>query len=278
VAFGSSLDQVGTFGRTVEHAALLLQVVAGRDPLDSTCADRPPPDLLAGLEDGAAGLVVGVPEEYFPDSLDPDIRRVTRGAVEALARAGAEVRPVSLPHTRFAISTYYITAPAEAASNLARYDGVRYGLRAGDASAPDFLSRSRSAGFGAEVKRRIMLGTYVLSAGYYDQYYGRAQQVRARIAADFRAAFDGGIDVIFAPTTPGPAFRLGERISDPYAMYLADVFTVTANLVGIPAISVPVGRVDGLPVGGQLLADRWHDALLVRAAAALEQAVARSPA
>jgi aspartyl-tRNA(Asn)/glutamyl-tRNA(Gln) amidotransferase subunit A len=277
VAYASSLDQVGTFGRTVDDAAALLEVIAGRDPLDSTCADRPAPELahagdLAGGQ-GGHGLVIGVPEEYFPAELDPGIRRAADDALEALARAGAEVRPVSLPHTRLAIPTYYLLAPAEASSNLARYDGARYGFRADADGAMAMYARTRSAGFGAEVKRRILLGTFALSAGYYDQYYGRAQHARTLIAGDFRAAFARGIHVIFTPTTPGPAFRIGERVHDPYDMYLADVFTVTANLAGLPGASVPIGTLDGLPVGGQLLADRWQEPLLVRAAFALERAV-----
>ena len=270
VAFASSLDQVGTFGRTVEDAAALLEVIAGRDPLDATCADRPPPELLGGIGDGVDGLVVGVPREYFPPELDPGVRRLAESALERLAAAGAEVREISLAATRHAIPAYYVIAPAEASSNLARYDGVRFGPAhpAGDAAR---------AAFGAEVKRRIMLGTFALSAGYQDRYYGRAQRVRRRIAADLRGAFRGGVDVVFTPTTPGPAFPLGERTGDPYRMYLADVFTVTANLAGVPGISVPIGRVDGLPVGGQLLADRWREPLLIRAAAGLERAVGVAP-
>jgi aspartyl-tRNA(Asn)/glutamyl-tRNA(Gln) amidotransferase subunit A len=273
VAFASSLDQVGTFGRTVEDAAVVLQAIAGEDPLDSTCAARPAPDLLSRIQHGVDGLVVGVPDEYFPAELDPEVRRLTMAAVEMLARQGAEIRPVSLAHTRFAIPTYYIVAPAEASSNLARYDGVRYGLRVEAGDMDVLYAETRSAGFGDEVKRRILLGTYALSAGYYDRYYGRAQGVRRLIAQDFRAAFASGVDVIFTPTTPGVAFPIGERIADPYQMYLADVFTVTANLAALPGISVPIGTSDGLPVGGQLLADRWQEPLLLRAATALERAV-----
>jgi aspartyl-tRNA(Asn)/glutamyl-tRNA(Gln) amidotransferase subunit A len=273
VAYGSSLDQVGVFARDVADAALLLETIAGGDPLDSTCAPRPALDLASVLDAGAVGLVVGVPSEYFPAELDPDVRRLTTAAIEALARAGAEIRQISLPHTRLAIPSYYVIAPAEASSNLARYDGVRYGLRVPADAAASMYARTRSAGFGAEVQRRILLGTYALSAGYYDQYYGRAQRVRTLVARDFDRAFDQGVDVIFTPTTPGPAFRIGERVDDPYQMYLADVFTVTANLAGIPGISVPVGSMEGLPVGGQLLARRWGEAVLLRAAAALEGAL-----
>ncbi|MGK7313233.1 MAG: Asp-tRNA(Asn)/Glu-tRNA(Gln) amidotransferase subunit GatA [Candidatus Longimicrobiales bacterium M2_2A_002] len=292
VAFASSLDQVGTLGRTVEDAALLLECIAGRDPLDSTSADRPPPELMPALGRGADGLVVGVPAEYLGDPLEPGVRRRVEEAAAALERAGAEVREVSLPHTELALPAYYIIAPAEASSNLARYDGVRYGLRvepgdgarepaeAADPAAPDpaadpvraMYAATRSAGFGDEVKRRIMLGTFALSAGYHDEYYGRAQRVRARVAADFRATFDAGVDVLLTPTTPTPAFGLGDRTDDPYAMYGSDIYTVPASLAGLPAISVPIGEVDGLPVGGQLIADRWAEPVLVRAAAALEGA------
>ncbi len=275
VAFASSMDQVGTFGRTVQDAALLLEVVAGRDALDATCADRPPPDLLGDTDRGVDGLVVGVPEEYFPEELDAGVRARCGEALEALAEAGAVIRRISMPHTRYAIPTYYVLAPAEASSNLARFDGVRYGVRAPGASAAEVYRASRQAGFGPEVKRRIMLGTFVLSAGYHDRYYARAQRVRRRIAADFEAAFASGADVLFTPTTPTTAFRLGERAADPYAMYLSDVFTVTANLAMIPGISVPIGRADGLPVGGQVLAPRWGEAVMVRVAGALERALAQ---
>jgi aspartyl-tRNA(Asn)/glutamyl-tRNA(Gln) amidotransferase subunit A len=275
VAFASSLDQIGTFGRTVADAALLLEVIAGADPWDSTSADRPVPALTAELDRGVEGLVVGVPREYFPPELDPRIATLCREAVERLRAAGAEIREISLPHTRYAIPTYYLIAPAEASSNLARYDGVRYGMRApGATSTVEVYEATRSLGFGPEVKRRIMLGTFALSAGYHDEYYGRAQRVRRLITQDFRRVFDDGVDVIFTPTTPSVAFRLGEKVDDPYQMYLADIFTVTANLASLPAISVPIGRVDGLPAGGQLIADRWDEATMVRAAAALERALA----
>ena len=278
VAFASSLDQVGTFGRTVEDAALLLEVIAGEDEFDSTCSDRPVPRLMPELDKGIEGLVVGIPEEYFPDELDAGVRERCDAAIEALRAAGAEIRPVSLPHTKYAIPTYYIIAPAEASSNLARYDGARYGMRVDAKSTVDMYRDTRSAGFGDEVKRRIMLGTYALSAGYYDQYYGRAQAVRRLITAEVRDVFAAGVDVLFTPTTPGPAFRFGERTDDPYQMYLADIFTVTANLAGIPGISVPIGKVDGLPVGGQVLADRWGEPVMVRVAAALERAMAEAGA
>ncbi len=272
VAFASSLDQVGTIGRSVADAALLLETIAGHDPLDATTADRPVPSLAAELDAGVEGLVVGVPGEYFPPELDPRIAALCRATLERLRSAGAEVREVSLPHTRYAIPTYYVLAPAEASSNLARFDGVRYGLRAPGAHSTEAVYElTRELGFGTEVKRRIMLGTYVLSAGYYDAYYARALRVRSLIERDFRQVFDSGVHALFTPTTPTPAFRLGEKLGDPYAMYLSDVFTVTANLAGIPAISVPIGRVDGLPVGGQILADRWDEATMIRVAAAVER-------
>lgn len=273
VAYASSLDQVGTFGRTVEDAALLLEVIAGHDPLDPTSARRPAPSLLPGLREGVEGLVVGVPQEYFPEELDPGVRRLAEEAIETLGAAGAEIRPISLARTRQAIPSYYVIAPAEASSNLARFDGVRYGARTDRRSTEAMVRATRSRHFGAEVKRRIMLGTFALSVGHYDQYYGRAQRVRAAIRDDFARAFDAGVQVIFTPTTPGPAFRLGERSADPYRMYLADVFTVTANLAGLPGISVPIGTVRGLPAGGQILAPRWGERAMLRTAVALERAL-----
>jgi aspartyl-tRNA(Asn)/glutamyl-tRNA(Gln) amidotransferase subunit A len=221
--------------------------------------------------------VVGVPREYFPDDLEPGVAAACRAAVERLERQGAEVREISLPHTGKAVPAYLLVANAEASSNLARYDGVRYGLRAPGAESTIAVYReTRGAGFGREVKRRIVLGTYGLSAGYYEAYYGTGQRVRGLIAQDFERAFAGGIDVIFTPTAPTVAFRLGERIEDPVLMYLSDVFTVTANLAGLPAISVPVGRVDGLPVGGQLLARQFDEGRLLNAAHALERAVSEA--
>ena len=275
VAFASSLDHIGTFGRTVDDAALALHAIAGEDARDSTSARRPVPDLL-DTHASPERLVVGVPAEYFPSDLDPAIAAACRRAIDLLATAGAEIREVSLPHTRAAIATYYVIAPAEASSNLARYDGVRYGPRAeGAESALAVYERTRSAFFGEEVKRRIVLGTFVLSAGYHDQYYGRAQRVRALIARDVRTVFDAGVDVLFTPTTPTPAFRLGEKTDDPYAMYLSDIFTVTANLAGVPAVSIPIGSAGGLPVGGQLIADRWQEVKLLHAARLLERELAR---
>jgi aspartyl-tRNA(Asn)/glutamyl-tRNA(Gln) amidotransferase subunit A len=254
---------------------LLLQVISGHDPLDSTAGPQPVPDFTAALQGDLRGLVVGVPREYFPSQLDPAIHKLCTSALQQLESAGAEIRNVSLPHTQYAIPTYYLIAPAEASANLARYDGVRYGTRAASARGTgEMYEQTRSHGFGAEVKRRIMLGTYALSAGYYDEYYGRAQRVRALIAADFQRVFDAGVDVLFTPTTPTVAFRLGEKSNDPYEMYLSDVFTVTANLAAIPAISIPIGSINGLPVGGQFLADRWREDVMIRAASGLQRVLA----
>ncbi len=270
VAFASSLDQVGTLGRTVYDAARLLEVVAGHDPRDATSAPRPVPDFGEAVSRGVRGMVVGVPKEYLPASLDPVTRDLVEGALDRLRAAGAEIREVSLPHAGYAIPAYYVLAPAEASSNLSRYDGVRYGVRRDGVGMGEMVEATRSAGFGDEVKRRILLGTYALSAGYYDQYYGTAQRARSLISGDFRNAFSDGVDVLFTPTTPGPAFPIGERSSDPVAMYLSDVFTVTANLAGIPAMSLPIGAASGLPIGGQLLAPWWEEATMLAAAGALE--------
>ncbi len=273
VAFASSLDQVGTFGRTVRDAAELLQVVAGHDPLDSTSVERTIPDLAAACDEGAEGLVVGVPREYFGDALEEGVQTCCQEALDALVERGAIIREVSLPNTPHALPAYYVVANAEASSNLARFDGVRYGARQdGCRDLGELYEKTRTAGFGDEVKRRILLGTFALTAGYYDQYYGRAQRVRRLVSADFQEVFRDGIDVLFTPTSPTVAFPLGERIEDPLQMYLADVFTVTANLAGVPAISVPVGNSDGLPVGGQVIAPWWGESALFRAAAALESA------
>jgi len=285
VAYASSLDQIGVFGRTVDDAAALLEVVAGHDQLDSTSADRTL--RLSGADTGLSleGVVIGVPEEYFPASLHAGVGTRCREALRALQDLGAHVREVSLPSTSLAIPAYYIIAPAEASSNLARFDGVRYGVRPSGASNVKELYERTRALFGPEVKRRVMLGTYVLSAGYYDAYYGRAQRVRAWIARDFASVFASGVDAIFTPTAPTPAFRLGEHTTDPYEMYLSDVFTVTANLAGLPALSLPIGDADRLPVGGQLMAAPWREDLLVRIAGRLEReldsrraALASSPA
>ncbi|MEX0936153.1 MAG: Asp-tRNA(Asn)/Glu-tRNA(Gln) amidotransferase subunit GatA [Gemmatimonadota bacterium] len=275
VAFASSLDQVGTFGASVEDAARLLQVISGHDERDSTSTRREVPDFLDGFDDGVEGLVVGVPDEYFTDALEKEIRTRCDEALERLRDRGARIRRVSLPHTAYAVPTYYVLAPAEASSNLARFDGVRYGVRAPEAeSVRAVYDESRTRGFGPEVVRRIMLGTFALSAGYYDAYYGRAQKVRSLITRDFERTWDDGIDVLFTPTSPTPAFELGARTGDPVAMYLSDIYTVTANLAGIPGISVPVGSVDGLPIGGQILAPRWQETRMIRVARALEASLA----
>ena len=272
VAFASSLDQVGVFGASVDDAARTMEVISGRDPLDSTTADVPVAAYSGAGGRSIRGLVVGRPTEYFPDSLDPRIRARCDAALEKLREQGAEIRDVSLPHTELAIPVYYIVAPAEASSNLARFDGVRYGLRVQGQDLRGMYEATRSRGFGDEVIRRIMIGTYVLSAGYYDAYYRKAQQVRNLIAADFASVFAGGVDVLFTPTTPTPAFAIG-AISDPYEMYLSDIFTVTANLAGVPAMSQPIGRVDGLPVGGQFIAPHFGEATMFAFAYALERAL-----
>jgi aspartyl-tRNA(Asn)/glutamyl-tRNA(Gln) amidotransferase subunit A len=271
VAFASSLDQVGVFGRTVHDAALGLGAIAGRDSLDSTSAEVPVPRYTDAATRSLEGIVIGRPKEYFPENLDPRIRALCDRALEAYRSLGATVREMSLPRTDLAIPVYYIIAPAEASSNLARFDGVRYGMRVTGDGLRGMYEATRSQGFGPEVTRRIFLGTYVLSAGYYDAYYKKAQQVRTLIAEDFRAAFASGVDVLFTPTTPTPAFPIGAKAADPYEMYLSDIFTVTANLAGVPAISVPIGRIDGLPVGGQLMGPHFHEADLFAAAYGLER-------
>jgi aspartyl-tRNA(Asn)/glutamyl-tRNA(Gln) amidotransferase subunit A len=273
VAFGSSLDQIGAFGRSVHDAARVLSVISGRDPKDATCEDRDPLRLPT-VPESLQGFVIGLPREYFPPDLDPAVRRACDRAVRLMKEQGAAVREVSLPHTQYAVPTYYVIGPAEASSNLARFDGVRFGPRAeGATDVRALYRRTRGEGFGAEVRRRILVGTYVLSAGYYDAYYRRAQQMRALIAQDFRNAFDRGVDLLFTPTTPTPAFKAGERLADPVAMYLSDVFTVTANLAGLPAISLPIGRVKGLPVGGQFIGQAFLEDEMLEAAYALERVV-----
>lgn len=278
VAFASSLDQVGVLSQSVEDAALALGVIAGRDPRDATSADQDVPDYRAALRHATtgtaplAGVVVGRPREYFPDGLEAGVRERCEIALNALAKLGATIRDVSLPHTGYAIPVYYIVVPAEASSNLARFDGARYGARVQAESVTAMYDATRSQGFGAEVTRRILLGTYVLSAGYYDTYYKRAQDVRTLITDDFRRVFAGGVDLLFTPTAPTPAFKLGS-ISDPYEMYLNDIFTAGANLSGVPAISVPIGTSGGLPVGGQIIAPHFGEASMFAAAAALEGAL-----
>ncbi len=272
IAFASSLDQVGPFGKDVADAALLLQTVAGHDPMDSTSADIPVPDYATALRQDVKGLRVGIPDEYFIDGLDPEVEAAVRTAIETLRGLGAKTESVSLPHTEYGLAAYYVIAPAEASSNLARYDGVKYGLRErGARDLIDMYSRTRGAGFGAEVKRRVMLGTYALSAGYYDAYYGQAQKVRTLVLRDFQQAF-GRVDVIVAPTTPGVAFKMGER-EDPLQMYLNDVFTIPVNLAGLPGLSMPAGFTQtGLPIGLQIIGQAFAEATILRVAKAYEAA------
>jgi aspartyl-tRNA(Asn)/glutamyl-tRNA(Gln) amidotransferase subunit A len=275
VAFASSLDQVGPFARTAADCALALDVVSGHDPRDSTSLPEPPTRSHAALDGRVAGLVLGLPREYLAaDGADPAVLRAVEDAARELEKAGATLREVSLPHTRYAVATYYLIATAEASSNLARFDGVRYGRRAAGArNLTDLYERSRSEGFGPEVKRRILLGTYVLSAGYFDAYYRKAQQVRTLLRRDFAAAFEG-CDALLTPTTPEVAFRLGERTADPLRMYLSDVYTVSANLAGLPAVSLPCGAAHGLPVGLQLLGRAGDDATPLRLADAFQRRTA----
>ncbi len=272
VAFASSLDQVGPFGRTVRDAALMLQAIAGRDPHDATSADVPVPDFTASLESGVRGLKVGLPREYFVEGMDPEIAAAVREAAKTLEAAGAVVKDLSLPHTQHALAAYYVIAPAEASSNLARYDGVRFGHRATDAQQLlELYERSRAEGFGPEVKRRIMLGTFALSSGYHDAYYVKAQRVRTLIRRDFEQAF-ADVDVILSAATPTCAWRLGEKLDDPLAMYLMDVLTLPANLAGIPGLSVPTAKSSaGLPIGAQFLGRPFDEVTILRAARALER-------
>lgn len=270
VAYGSSLDQIGPLTRTVEDAALLLKVIAGHDSRDSTSAEKEVPDYPSLIRGEIKGLKIGLPQEYLPQDLDPRIREKVMARVSELEQQGAEVVEISLPHTDYAIAAYYIVATAEASANLARYDGVRYGLRITDSSdLIDMYRTSRSRGFGPEVKRRIMLGTYVLSAGYYDAYYLKAQRVRTLITNDFIEAFKK-VDVVVTPTAPSAAFALGALVDNPVQMYLQDIFTVTTNLCGVPAVSVPAGRVDSLPVGIQLIGRHFDEATILKAASKLE--------
>jgi aspartyl-tRNA(Asn)/glutamyl-tRNA(Gln) amidotransferase subunit A len=272
VAFASSLDHIGVFGKSVDDAALGLQVIAGHDSRDATTVDVPVDAYRDEAAKPLSGLVVGVPTEYFPVTLDERIRARCHRAIGMLRDLGAEVRTVSLPHTDFAIPVYYILAPAEASSNLARFDGVRYGPRAESDDLRGMYERTRSHGFGPEVTRRIVLGTYVLSQGHYDAYYRKAMLVREKITEDFTKVFASGVHVLFTPTAPSPAFTFGSK-SDPLEMYLSDIFTATANLAGVPAMSQPIGLVDGMPVGGQLLAAHFREADMFRAAYALEKAL-----
>ena len=274
VAFGSSLDCISVFGRTVDDAARVLAVMSGHDPRDSTTRAEPPMQLPVPRTD-LRGVVVGLPREYFPADLDPGIRAGCDRAIAAMKELGATVREVSLPHTRYAVPTYYIVNPAEAAANLARFDGVRYGPRhvGSGADVRALYQATRGEGFGPEVRRRILVGTFVLSAGYADQYYVRAQAVRKLIADDFARVFADGVDLLFTPTTPTPAFKAGEKTTDPVQMYLADVFVAPASLAGVPAMSLPIGRDQGLPIGGQLIAADFDESRMLAVAGLLERTV-----
>ncbi len=275
IAFASSLDHPGPFGKTVNDVAILLEVMAGRDPMDSTTADLPVPNYCEDIGKPVEGLKIGVPMEYFEDGVDPEVRAAVEFGLQELKEAGAKIIPISLPHTPYAIPAYYVIATAEASSNLARYDGVRYGMRSPEGKTlAEMYRRTRDAGFGAEVKRRILLGTYVLSAGYYDAYYLKAQRVRSLLARDFDEAF-ATVDAIVTPTTPTAAFKLGEKTDDPLAMYLADIFTVTADLAGVPGISIPCGKTkEGLPIGMQILGKHFDEGTVLRVAHVAEHALA----
>jgi len=271
IAYGSSLDQVGTLTKDVRDAALLLQVMAGRDPQDSTTLDQPVPDYTRALNGDLRGLRVGIPEEYFIEGMQPEVESAVRAAIEQLARLGAEIIPISLPYTDKALPVYYLVATAEASANLARYDGIRFGHSAGADSMFENFRQTRGQGFGPEVKRRIMLGTYALSAGYYDAYYLKAQQVRTLLKQAWEQAFQA-VDVIVCPTTPTTAFRFGEKTDDPLAMYLADIFTVSLNLVGMCGISLPCGYdQQGLPIGLQICGPSLGEEVILRTAYAYEQ-------
>jgi aspartyl-tRNA(Asn)/glutamyl-tRNA(Gln) amidotransferase subunit A len=271
IAFASSLDHIGPLTRTVKDAALVLRTIAGRDPMDATSADVAVPDYVAELEKPVHGLRLGVAKEYFGEGLDAEVRSAGEAAIQKLASRGCEVIPVSLPHTPYAIPTYYLIATAEASANLARFDGVRYGHRSEQArTLSEMYRRSRDEGFGTEVKRRIMLGTYALSAGYYDAYYLKAQKARTLLARDFEEAFQK-VDAIVTPTSPTAAFKLGEKSDEPLAMYLADIYTVTADLAGIPGISIPCGETrEKLPIGLQILGRHFDEATILRLAHAHE--------
>ncbi len=271
IAFASSLDQGGPLTRSAADAAAMLQVMAGFDPRDSTSADRSVPDYSGSLEDEIAGLRIGLPKEYFGEGLDPAVARSVEQAVDEYRRLGAELKEISLPNSALAIPTYYVVAPAECSSNLARFDGVRFGYRCDDPKdLEDLYKRSRGEGFGAEVKRRILIGTYALSAGYYDAYYLKAQQIRKLISDDFRSAFEQ-VDVVMGPTAPGTAFAIGEKADDPISMYLSDIYTIAANLAGLPAVSIPVAPVGGKPVGLQIIGNYFQEGRLLNAAHRFQQ-------
>jgi aspartyl-tRNA(Asn)/glutamyl-tRNA(Gln) amidotransferase subunit A len=273
IAYASSLDQVGPLARNVEDCAVMLGAVAGYDPADSTSVDRPVPDYLDNLGAGVAGKKIGLPKEYFIEGLDAEVKQAVDAAIETYRRLGAEIVEVSLPHTDYAVASYYLIATAEASSNLARYDGVRFGVRKDDGKGLiGMYQQTRAAGFGAEVKRRIMLGTYALSSGYYDAYYLKAQKVRTLIRRDFLAAFEQ-VDLLLTPVAPTPAFKIGEKVNDPLQMYLCDIFTIPVNLAGTCALSLPCGfSRQGLPIGLQLIGAPFAEADILRAAYAFEQA------
>ena len=272
IAFASSLDRIGPFANSVRDVATVLQIIAGRDPNDATSTTSPVPDYGKEIAKPVAGLRIGIPKEYFGEGMDVEVRKKVEAGIEVLKKLGCKMVEIRMPHTDYAIAVYYIIATAEASSNLARYDGVRYGLRVNDDSLLSMYRKTRGAGFGPEVKRRIVLGTYVLSAGYYDAYYLKGQKVRALIAQDFRDAFTK-VDAIVTPTSPVPAFKLGERTNDPLQMYLADIYTVTGSLAGIPGISVPCGKICGkLPVGLQIFGPAFGEARVLQLAHAFEQA------
>ena len=280
VAFASSLDQAGPIARDMRDAAIMLKSMAGYDPKDSTCYDAPVPDYEAAIGRSVKGMKIGVPREYRLEGMRPDIEALWSEGAAWLKAAGAEIVDVSLPHTRHALPAYYIVAPAEASSNLARYDGVRYGLREDGADIVDLYENTRAKGFGAEVRRRLMIGTYVLSAGYYDAYYVRAQKIRTLIKRDFETVFADGVDAILTPATPSPAFGIGEQGSgDPVEMYLNDVFTVTVNMAGLPGLAVPAGlSSSGLPLGLQLIGRPFDEETLFALGAVVEQAAPKTPA
>lgn len=272
IAFASSLDRIGPFAKSVRDAATILGVIAGRDPKDETSAEVAKPDYSAEIDNPVAGMRIGIPKEYFGKGMDPEVRSHVEAGIKRLESMGCKSIELRMPHTDYAIATYYIVATAEASSNLARFDGVRFGLRAESGTLREMYKKTRGKGFGPEVKRRIMLGTYALSSGYYDAYYLRAQKVRSLIASDFARAFET-VDVIVTPTSPSPAFRIGERVADPLSMYLADIYTVTGSLAGIPGISIPCGSTSGgLPIGMQIVGPHFAEAKVLQIAHAFEQA------
>ncbi len=271
IAFGSSFDQIGPITKTVEDAAILLNVISGHDPKDSTSSPEAAPDFTQSLNRDVKGLRIGLPKEYFIEGIDPEIEKSVRAAADIYRKLGAEIKTISLPHTEHSVSVYYIVAVAEASSNLGRFDGVEYGLRVPSKDLREMYFETRDQGFGQEAKRRILLGTFVLSAGYYEAYYLKGQKVRTLIRQDFEKAFKE-VDVILSPTSPTAAFKIGEKVSDPVAMYLSDIFTIPANLAGIPAMSLPCGFTSGgLPIGMQLMARPFDEATMLRAAYAFEQ-------